>query len=156
MAGGVRARLMADLPFWKPPAPTPRGLRQFGLLFTVLGAALSLYLAWRHGAAAVPVPAAITGVLLFLSLVVPRGLPPVWWPWMVVARVLGFVNSHLLLAVVFYLMFTPIGLVMRLLGRDPLGDRDFGRARQIAADGGSLWQRREKTQLSLHHYERQF
>jgi hypothetical protein len=45
---------------------------------------------------------------------------------------------------------------MRLLGRDPLGDRDFGRARQIAADGGSLWQRREKTQLSLHHYERQF
>ncbi|MFP6592931.1 MAG: hypothetical protein VCE12_20690, partial [Candidatus Latescibacterota bacterium] len=63
---------------------------------------------------------------------------------------------HLLLAVVFYLMFTPIGLVMRLLGRDPLGDRDFGRARQIAADGGSLWQRREKAQLSLHHYERQF
>ena len=94
--------------------------------------------------------------MLLLSLGLPSLLKPVWWPWMVVARVLGFVNSHLLLAVVFYLMFTPIGLVMRLLGRDPLGDRDFGRARQIAADGGSLWQRREKAQLSLHHYERQF
>ena len=145
-----------DLPFWRPPSPGPRDLRKFGLLFCVLSAALAGYLVWSRGVDAATVPGAISASLLLLSLGLPSLLKPVWWPWMVVARVLGFVNSHLLLAVVFYLMFTPIGLVMRLLGRDPLGDRDFGRARQIAADGGSLWQRREKAQLSLHHYERQF
>ena len=145
-----------DLPFWRPPSPGPRDLRKFGLLFCVLSAALAGYLVWSRGVDAATVPGASSAALLLLSLGLPSLLKPVWWPWMVVARVLGFVNSHLLLAVVFYLMFTPIGLVMRLLGRDPLGDRDFGRARQIAADGGSLWQRREKAQLSLHHYERQF
>ena len=145
-----------DLPFWRPPSPGPRDLRKFGLLFCVLSAALAGYLVWSRGVDAATVPGAISAALLLLSLGLPSLLKPVWWPWMVVARVLGFVNSHLLLAVVFYLMFTPIGLVMRLLGRDPLGDRDFGRARQIAAHGGSLWQRREKAQLSLHHYERQF
>jgi hypothetical protein len=148
--------MIPDLPFWRPPSPGPRDLRKFGLLFCVLSAALAGYLVWSRGVDAATVPGAISAALLLLSLGLPSLLKPVWWPWMVVARVLGFVNSHLLLAVVFYLMFTPIGLVMRLLGRDPLGDRDFGRARQIAADGGSLWQRREKTQLSLHHYERQF
>ena len=148
--------MIPDLPFWKPPPPGPRDLRKFGLLFCVLSAALAGYLVWSRGVDAATVPGAISASLLLLSLGLPSLLKPVWWPWMVVARVLGFVNSHLLLAVVFYLMFTPIGLVMRLLGRDPLGDRDFGRARQIAADGGSLWQRREKAQLSLHHYERQF
>ena len=147
---------VTDLPFWRPPSPGPRALRKFGLLFCVLSAALAGYLVWSRGVDSPTVPGAISAALLLLSLGLPSLLKPVWWPWMVVARVLGFVNSHLLLAVVFYLMFTPIGLVMRLLGRDPLGDRDFGRARQIAADGGSLWQRREKAQLSLHHYERQF
>ena len=145
-----------DLPFWRPPSPGRRDLRKFGLLFCVLSAALAGYLFWRRGYDAATVPGAISAALLLLSLGLPSLLKPVWWPWMVVARVLGFVNSHLLLAVIFYLMFTPIGLVMRLLGRDPLGDRDFRRARRIAADGGSLWQRREKAQLSLHHYERQF
>jgi hypothetical protein len=33
---------------------------------------------------------------------------------------IGFILSHVLLAIVFYLVITPVGLVMRLLGRDPL------------------------------------
>jgi len=33
---------------------------------------------------------------------------------------IGFVVSHVFLALVFYLVITPAGLVMRLLGRDPL------------------------------------
>ncbi len=145
-----------DLPFWKPPAPGPRDLRKFGLLFSVLAALLACYLTWRRGFPAAMAPAAVSAALLLAGLAFPAGLKPLWWPWMIAARVLGFVNSHLLLAVVFYLMFTPIGLLMRLFGRDPLGDRNFRRARQITRDGGSLWLLREHTQLPQHHYERQF
>jgi len=39
---------------------------------------------------------------------------------------IGFILSHVLLAIVFYLVITPVGLVMRLLGRDPL-QRKFNR-----------------------------
>lgn len=143
------------LPFWKPPSPQRRDLRQFGLLFTVLAALLGAYLGWRRGLDAAVVPGLVAAALLLIGLVVPRLLTPAWWPWMVLVRVLGFVNSHLLLALVFYLMFTPIGLIMRLVGRDPL-ERDFGAARDTAGNGGSLWQRRETTQLPAEHFERQF
>lgn len=145
-----------ELPFWRPPAPTPADLRRFGLLFCVLFGALAGFLAWRRGLPAATVPAAISASLLMLSLTAPAVLQPAWWPWMIAAKVLGFINSHVLLAIVFYLLFTPIGLFMRLLGRDPLGDRKFHRARKTASAGGSLWIRRADTQLPQHHYERQF
>lgn len=156
MTDAARRRLTTDLPFWRPPAPTRKDLRKFGLLFGLLAAVLAAYLVWRRGFDAAVVPAAISAVLLLLSLLLPSLLTPVWWPWMVLARVLGFVNSHLLLALVFYLMFTPIGLLMRLFRRDPLGDRDFARARRTSTDGGSLWLRRDEQQLAPHHFERQF
>lgn len=146
----------SELPFWRPPAPTTSDLRRFGVLFGVLFGALAGYLAWQRGVSAATIPAAVSVLLLLVGLVAPVLLQPAWWPWMIFARVLGFINSHLLLAIVFYLLFTPIGLAMRLFGRDPLGDRDFRRARKTATAGGSLWVRRQDPQLAKHHYERQF
>ena len=43
--------------------------------------------------------------------------------WMRAAAPLGFTFSHLVLAVVYYAVLTPIGLVLRLAGRDPLQRR---------------------------------
>jgi hypothetical protein len=143
-------------PFWKPPPPERGDLRKFGLLFAALATALAGYLAWRRGLPDATVPGLIAAALLLVSVAMPSVLKPAWWPWMVLSRVLGFINSHLLLALVFYLLFTPIGLVMRLFGRDPLGDRDFRKARQSALEGGSLWVPRETPQLPRHHYLRQF
>lgn len=40
-----------------------------------------------------------------------------------VAFPIGFVLSHLLMGVIYYLVITPIGLCFRLIGRDPLGKR---------------------------------
>jgi hypothetical protein len=144
----------SDLPFWKPPPPTRKDLRQFGILFAVISGILTGWLYWTDKAFTIPLIAMCA--LVVVSLALPRLLTPAWWPWMVFVRVLGFVNSHLLLAIVFYVLFLPIGLIMRLIGRDPLGERDFRKARQVADSGGSLWQRREEEQLALHHYERQF
>lgn len=150
----------SDLPFWKPPPATGKDLRQFGWLFVIIAAAIGAWMYWGsshpYTSTALLVPPSISLCLALVTLAAPRLLTPAWWPWMVFVRVLGFVNSHLLLALVFFLMFMPIGLVMRLFGRDPLGDRDFRKARQTVADGGSLWRRRDETQLAPHHYERQF
>ena len=42
---------------------------------------------------------------------------------MIVALPIGFVLSHVIMAIIFYLVITPIGLVFRLMGRDVLGRR---------------------------------
>ncbi|HJN29497.1 MAG TPA: SxtJ family membrane protein [Candidatus Latescibacteria bacterium] len=144
-----------DRPFWKPPPSTRKDLRQFGLLFTVISSAVAAWMFWRHGVDAAAVPAAIAAVLLLVSLVWPVPLKPLWWPWMVFVNVLGFVNSHLLLALVLCLIFTPIGWVLRLSGKRLL-DRDFRRSRQILSEGGSLWRRRETPLLDSQHFKRQF
>ena len=50
--------------------------------------------------------------------------------WMRVFYPIGWVVSHLLLAIVYYLVLTPIGLVMRLFGGDPM-HRGFDRSAKL-------------------------
>lgn len=51
---------------------------------------------------------------------------PLYLGWIYATLPMGWLVSHLLLALIFYLLITPIGLAMRLLGRDALG-RKFKR-----------------------------
>jgi hypothetical protein len=95
---------------------------------------------WLAGAA---------GLILCLGLIAPVVLRPLYLAWMYLARVLGWVNTRLLLGLVFYTLFTVIGLAMRLLGRDPLDRR-----REPGRD--SYFVRRDSPLLPKEHYERQF
>jgi len=60
------------------------------------------------------------GVLIVLALAWPRSLAHVYRLWMTVGEVLGWINTRLILGVVFYGLFTPMGLLMRLRGQDPM------------------------------------
>jgi hypothetical protein len=73
----------------------------------------------RHGNARLW-PLAIGALLLILSLIMPRILGPVYRVWMTAGEVLGWINTRILLSVVFYGLITPMGLIMRLLGNDPM------------------------------------
>jgi hypothetical protein len=103
--------------------PSARTLRQFGLIWlgfvTVLGG-----IAWwkdLHGVAAVlwvlavVVPVIGWWQLRFMRLVF-LGMSYLAWP-------IGMVVSHVLLAAVYYLVLTPIGLVLRVVGYDPMHRR---------------------------------
>jgi len=63
-------------------------------------------------------------VLVLVSLVAPRLLGIPHRVWMAVGHVLGYVNTRIILGVIFLCIFTPYSLVLRLLGRDPL-QREF-------------------------------
>ena len=93
--------------------------------------------------------AGVAAFFLGSGLFYPPVLRPLWRGWMLVARVLGFVNTHILLALVFYTLFTATGAIMRIFRRDPL-DRRFEPERP------SYWSRREVPLLPRDHYERQF
>jgi len=102
---------------WHPGA---RQLRQFA------GIALAAFplMAWGWGAgprgwflAAVGVGWALVG------LVRPLAIRPLYWAVSALALPIGWVLGEVLLAGVYYGLFAPLGLIMRLAGRDPLQRR---------------------------------
>ena len=111
-----------------PRNPTPRTLRQFaGLCLLVFGASA----AWQMFGRQRPGVALALGLLAVglgaPGLVRPSLLRPVFVGWMVLAFPVGWVVSRLLMAALYFTVFTPAGLVSRALGRDPLGlKRDPG------------------------------
>jgi len=92
---------------------------------------------------------AITAALFLCALVAPKPLGPAFRCWMVIAHAIGWFNARLLLSVLFYLVFTPVGLIMRLVGGDPL-HRDFGSPKS------SFWIAKEEPKDGLERYKRQF
>jgi hypothetical protein len=101
-------------------------LRRFGVLVGSIFIAIGLGGLVLHGAE--PRLWAVTlGMLLILvALVRARVLGPVHRMWMALGDALGWINTRVLLGLVFYGLVTPMGLVMRLVGRDPM-NRTFDR-----------------------------
>ena len=135
--------------YWGVEVPQRVDLRKFGLVMAAVLALVSGYLWYKDAMDPAQVVFSVAGGFLIVGLVLPVVLTPIYFPWMWLARILAFVNTHLLLGFVFYTLFTFIGLGMRLLGRDPLD-------RKILPDSDSYWQRRESPLLSREHYLRQF
>src|SRR5262245_59316011 len=97
----------ADIPF----DASHRTLRQFAALCIVFFGALACYWGlWRHS----PTAGLVLGVLAVavggLGLVKPEAVRPVFAAWLVVAFPIGWTVSHLLLAVLYYGLFTPLAL----------------------------------------------
>ena len=98
-------------------------LRHFGWLVGGIFGLIGLWpLVWRQQS---PRAWALTlAVLLILpALVAPRLLAPVYRAWMLLGEGLAWINTRIILGVVFYGVVTPIGLVMRMLGHDPMRRR---------------------------------
>jgi hypothetical protein len=107
----------SDIPF-QPPRQT---LRQFAGLWIAFFGGFALWQALVRGN---PTPAAVFAVLALtvgpIGLARPEWLRPIYVSWMVLAFPIGWAVSQAVTALLFYGLFTPIGLVFRLIGRDPL------------------------------------
>jgi hypothetical protein len=100
-----------------------RQLRDFGLIVGGIFGAIGLWpLVWRQEGPRLWA-LALAVALILPALVAPRILAPAHRVWMTLAEVLAWVNTRILLGVVFYGVVTPIGVVMRLLGHDPMRRR---------------------------------
>lgn len=94
--------------------------RSFGLSVGPASLALAALLAWRGHQRAAAIVAAAGVVLLLGGLLAPAALRVpnrLWWRF---AGLLGWINSRILLTVFFFVVMTPVGLLMRLFGRSPL------------------------------------
>ena len=61
--------------------------------------------------------------LLSLALLIPQILKPLYFIWMSFAIILGYFMTRIILSLIFFLLFTSIGIIMRLLGKDPLQEK---------------------------------
>lgn len=106
------------------PRPTAKELRQFGLLFgLLLMLFFGLLLPWLWGRPWPQWPWIAGGVCWLWALALPKTIYYPYRGWMAVGAVLGWINTRILMSIVFYLVVLPIGLGLRLLGRDPLRRR---------------------------------
>lgn len=104
------------------PQLDDRGLRKFGITTGVIVVVLfALLFPWVFDIETMPLwPWIIAAALWLPALLWPRLLNPVYRVWMKIGMALGWVNSRIILGLVFYVLILPMGLIMRLFGKDPM------------------------------------
>jgi hypothetical protein len=116
---------------WKPDRKTLAEFSEFALFFLGMVAAPLTYFRGRPTVAAVCWIAAV--VIRLVGAIRPAWLRPVFVGLTVATWPIGWVVSHLSLALVYYGIFTPVGLFLRLTGRDLL-------ARRFDRGAASYWE----------------
>ena len=126
-----------------------RAEREFGVI--VGGVLLALRLWWFYRGkfeVAGIVLTFIGSALVLLGVFAPRLLVIPRKLWMKLAEAMSYVSSRIILFVVFFLVLTPIGLIKRAMGWDPLQRR--------AGSRDSFWEPYPERQKNTRHYEKMY
>ncbi len=125
-----------------------RELREFGV---VMGAILIVFadVAMLRGKAFGPYVLGIGLVFALLGLMAPAILKPLQKAWMGLGIVLGFFASRIILSIIFFGVITPIGLLMKLSGKDILDEH-------IEKSKASYWHQRPDVLRPKASYENQY
>lgn len=131
-----------------PRNPRRRDLAVFGLLVGPFFAFVG-WLVFRHAGRTPALAVWGAGALLWLVyLAWPASRRRIWIGWMIAVFPIGWIVSHAILAVVYFLVVTPVGIVLRLTGRDP-------HRRRIPADEETAWTSRRAAEDESRYF-RQF
>jgi Saxitoxin biosynthesis operon protein SxtJ len=129
--------------------PSPTDLRTFGRLLIPFVALFGAVVGWRAGSSG---PAAavwvVGGAVALVYLAAPAARRPVFLGWTYATYPIGWAISQVVLGIVYFGVLTPIGLILRRLGRDPL-ERGFD------GTAPSYWVEREP-EVPVARYFRQF
>lgn len=139
--------------------PQGRQLRTFGLAGAVVLGALGGLILWRRsffGVAMEPGTArtvaialwAVGGAFGLLAAALPKALLYPYVALTAASLPIGWALSHAVMGLIYYGMITPLGLIFRLLGRDPL-------ERKLEPERASYWAPREQV-TDPRRYYRQF
>ena len=91
----------------------------------------------------------IAGAFIGFGSIIPIILKPIYIVWMVFAVILGWFMTRVILSLLFYVIITPIGLVLRIFGKDFLDLKK-------QAVQGSYWNQRDSNLEKNQNYEKQF
>ena len=107
----------------EPRVPTrlsPAEGRRFAFTVGAALAALASVAWWRGRLIAATVLITFAGLLLGTGLLLPARLGPVRQAWMGLATALSKITTPLVMALLYFAVITPVGLLLRVVGRNPL------------------------------------
>ena len=123
-------------------------LRNFGIIIGIILLIISGFLFWKEKES-YQIFLALGITLFFTAIAIPVVLKPVYWIWMIFAIILGWFMTRLILSLLFYIIFTSIGLTLRFLGKQFLELR-WDKSKE------SYWNFRTNEHLKKENYEKQF
>lgn len=127
---------------------TDRDVRKFGITIGIVLVLLAAFFFWKEKPSALYFASA--GMLFAaLTWLLPGLMRPLYRAWMAFAVVMGFVMTRVILTIIFYGLFSPISLVMKLLRKDPLHEHFDKRAE-------TYWVKREPQRYTPQASERMF
>ena len=130
--------------------PTPRDLKWFGPLFLLFFGLVGGILSWRGVDLQVAYTLwAAAAVIVVVYYAVPSLQKKIYLGWIYAVYPIGFVLSHVIMGVVYYLVVSPVGLMMKLVGRDPL-------ARSLDKGAKTYWVEHRPADRDPGSYFRQF
>lgn len=126
-----------------------RSEREFGLVVGGVFVLLGTWWVYRGKFTTIrDVPIVLGAALVLFGALFPRVLVYPNKAWMLLAEGLSYVSTRIILAIVFFVVLTPIGLIKRAMGWDPLHRRSTPR--------DTYWRPYSKRQLDSRHYEKMF
>ncbi|MBA3578267.1 MAG: hypothetical protein H0W39_11780 [Sphingomonas sp.] len=137
---------MAIMQFGKIELPSNR---RFGLFMASVLAVLAVYLSTTGNSTETTMVAVLAALLSSIALVKPDLLSPLNRAWMALGLALGMIVSPIVLAILFFIVLTPMALLLRILGRDEL------RLRR-STPRESYWRLREPAGPPPSSFRRQF
>ena len=123
-------------------------LRNFGIIVGIILLIISGFLFWKEKES-FQIFLAIGITLFFTAIAIPFVLKPVYWIWMIFGIILGWFMTRVILSLLFYVVFTPIGLILRFFGKQFLELR-WDNSKE------SYWNFRTNEHLQNKNYENQF
>ena len=123
--------------------------RKFGFFFTSVFALLGTYFLKEESNSIAYVMFAITVLFLLTALIKPDALLSLNKLWMQLGLLLGMIVNPIILGIVFFGLFTPMSLLMKLFKRDEL-------RLKLVADRNSHWKKRNVDDAQTNTFKHQF
>ena len=123
-------------------------IRNFGITLGIILLLISGFLFWKEKES-YQIFSGIGITLSLIAIAIPSVLKPVYWMWMIFGIILGWFMTRVILSLLFYIIITPIGLTLRLFGKQFLELR-WDKSKE------SYWNFRTNEHLQNKNYEKQF
>ena len=123
-------------------------LRKFGITIGVILLIIAGFLFWKEKES-FQILLTFGVTLCILSIAIPFILKPIYWVWMIFGIILGWFMTRVILSLLFYVVFTSIGLTLRFFGKQFLELR-WDKSKE------SYWNFRTNEHLKKENYEKQF
>ena len=125
-----------------------KDLRSFGVMIGIIFLLIAGFLIYKDKES-FQMLLYIAGSFIGLGLLIQILLKPIYILWMAFAIILGWIMTRLILSLLFYVIITPIGVILKIIGKDSLELK-----KQSVKE--SYWNQRDKNLEKNQNYEKQF